>query len=142
MIDRKLESNIKRTENFIEIWDKFHDIFENALSDNAINKDEEKNFLSTKTLVNSRYDDLMDSLGVKPIKRFIKSETIYNILSIRDLSIMSDRRSSMVHRDWQNSFKFLRSLLERLKRKKRRIEGFSRFSFFVKRRLWFSKRRG
>ena len=141
MIDRKLESNIKKTENFIEIWDKFHDIFENALSDNAINKDEEKNFFATKTLVNSRYDDLMDSLGVKPIKRFIKSETIYNILSIRDLSIMSDRRSSMVHGDWQNSFNFLRLLLERLKRKKRRIEGFSRFSFLAKRRLWFSKRR-
>lgn len=142
MVDRKLEANIKKTENFLEIWDKFHRIFENTLSGNSINKGEEKNFFSTKTLINARYDDLMDSLGVKPIKRFIKSEAIYNILSIRNLSVMSDRRSSLVCKDWQNSFEFLNSLLERLKRKKRRIKGFSRFSFLVKRGLSFSKRRG
>ncbi|NQU95587.1 MAG: hypothetical protein HQ549_05090 [Candidatus Omnitrophica bacterium] len=142
MVDRKLEANIKKTENFLEIWNEFHRIFENALAGNSINKVEEKNFFSTETLVNARYDDLMDSLGVKPIKRFIKSEAIYNILSIRNLSIMSDRRSSLVYKDWQNSFKFLNSLLERLKRKKRRIEGFSRFSFLVKKGLSFSKRRG
>lgn len=132
MIDKKLEANIKKTKEFIEIWDKFHRIFKNVLANNTLNNDQEKNFLSTKALVNSRYDDLMDSLGVKPIRRFIKSEFIYNILSLENLSIMSDERLKTIDKDWYESSRFLGALLARLERKKRRIEGFNRFFFVLK----------
>jgi len=123
MIDRELEANIKKTKEFIEIWNNFHRIFKG---------NDEKNFLATKTLVNSRYDDLMDSIGEKPIKRFIKNEPLYNILSLENLSIMSDERLKKLDIDWNESSRYISLLFERLKRKKRRIEGFNRFFFLLK----------
>lgn len=135
MVDKELEFNIKKTKDFIEIWGKFHSIFNNTFRDGSLNNDEEKNFLSTKALVNSRYDDLMDSLGVKPIDRFIKSEVIYSILSITDLSIMSDEKIENINKNWNKSSEFLEVLLERLKRKQKRIEGFNKFFFVMKKGL-------
>ncbi len=135
MIDRKLEANIKKTKEFIEIWDEFNRIFKNTISENHVSIDEEKEFLSTKALVNSRYEDLMDSLGVKPLKRFIMSPSIYNVLSLEKISIMSDEKFDTVDKDWEESSKFLTALLERLKTKKRRIEGFNRFFFVTKKAI-------
>ena len=135
MIDRKLEANIKKTKEFIEIWDEFNRIFKNTISGNHVSIDEEKEFLSTKTLVNSRYEDLMDSLGVKPLKRFIMSPSIDNVLSLEKISIMSDGKFDTVDKDWEESSKFLTALLERLKTKKRRIEGFNRFFFVTKKAI-------
>ena len=132
MVDKKLEENIKKTKEFMEIWNNFHRIFKNAISRNTVNKGEEKHFLSTKELVNSRYDDLMDSLGVKPIKRFITGEPVYNILSLENLSIMSDERLAALDGNWKHSFELLRVVLSRLERKKRRLRGFSKFAFTLK----------
>ncbi len=123
MIDRKLEENIKKAKGFMEIWGNFRRTFKN---------NDEKNFLPTKTLVNSRYDDLMDSIGEKPIKRFTKNEPLYNILSLENLSMMSDGRLKSIEKDWEDSSVYLFSLLDRLERKKRRIEGFNRFFFLLK----------
>ena len=132
MIDRKLEANIKKTKEFMEIWDKFSRIFKATISGNHVSADEEKEFLSTKALVNSRYEDLMDLLGVKPLKRFIISPSIYNVLSLEKISIMSDEKLNAVDKDWDESSKFLTALFKRLESKKRRIEGFNRFFFVVK----------
>jgi len=123
MIDKKLEGNIKKVKEFTEIWGNFRRIFKN---------NDEKNFLATRSLVRSRYDDLMDSIGEKPIKRFIKNEPLYNILSLENLSIMSDGRLKSLEGDWDDSFAYLLSLADRLERKKRRIEGFNRFFFLLK----------
>ena len=135
MIDKKLESNIKKTKEFMEIWAKFHGIFKNTISENHVDSLIEEEFLSTKTLVSSRYEDLMDSLGMKPLKRFISSPSIYDVLSIKGLSIMSDEKINEVKNNWDESDKFLKSLLSRLERKKRRIEGFNKFYLSLKRRI-------
>ncbi len=135
MIDRKLEANIKKTKEFMEIWDKFNHIFKATISGDHVSINEEREFLSTKALVNSRYEDLMDSLGVKPLKRFIMSPSIYNVLSLEKISIMSDEKFDTVDKDWEESSKFLTALLERFKTKKRRIEGFNRFFFVTKKAI-------
>ncbi|MBN1354459.1 MAG: hypothetical protein JW994_07305 [Candidatus Omnitrophica bacterium] len=135
MVDKKLEADIKKTKEFIELWREFHRIFENTLSDNSVSSKWEKTFLSTKTLVNARYDDLMDSLGVKPIKRFIKSENIYNIFSVNNLSVMSDEKLKAVEADWSGAQQLLTGLLKRLERKKKRIEAFNGFAFVLKKGL-------
>ena len=123
MIDKKLETNIRKVKNFIEIWDNFCKIFK---------KSEGENFTTTKRLLNARFDDLMDSLGEGPLKRFIKNESLYNILSLGDITIMSDERRKVVDNDWENSSRFLSQLLGRLERKKRRIEDMSPIGFGIK----------
>lgn len=135
MIDKKLEANIKKTKDFIEIWGKFQRIFKMATSGDHVNANKEQEFLSTKYLVNSRYEDLMDSVGMKPLRRFIISPSIYNVLALDKLSMMSDERSKAIAKDWEESSRFLNSLLNRLERKKRRIEGFNKFVFVLKNRI-------
>jgi len=135
MIDRKLEANIKKTKEFMEIWDKFNHIFKATISGDHVSINEEEEFLSSKALVNSRYEDLMDSLGVKPLKRFIMSASLYNVLSLEVISIMSDEKLHAVDRDWEESSKFLTSLLKKLETKKRRIKDFNKFLFVAKKEI-------
>jgi len=141
MIDKKLEVNIKKTREFMEIWDKFYDIFEKALTSNHLGEEKEKELLSVKTLVNSRYEDLMDSLRVKPLKRFIMSPSVYSVLSLDKITIMSDKRLAKIDRDWNESFKFLKALLGRLERKKRRIGDFNRVAFVFKKGIGKRRRK-
>jgi len=135
MVDKKLEENIKKTKEFIEIWNKFHSIFKNVITEDHITEGKEMEFLSIKELVSSRYEDLMDSLEVKPLRRFILSPFIYNVLSIDKLSTVSDEKLKVMDKDWVESDKFLSSLFGRLKRKKKRIEGFNKFLFVLKKNM-------
>lgn len=135
MVDKKLEENIRKAEDLIEIWDKFHRIFERAVSKGQVGSDGEEEFVSVRNLVSSRYEDLMDSMGVKPLRRFIVGSHVYNILSLDKLSIMSDEKQKAVEDDWRLSGEFLGSLRDRLKRKKKRIEGFNRFWLLAKRKI-------
>jgi hypothetical protein len=141
MIDKKLEANIKKTKDFIEIWRKFYDIFKNATSKNHLGRDKERELLSVRELVNSRYEDLMDSLGVKALKRFIISPSVYNVLSFEKISITSDKRLHALDRDWEESFKFLNGILGRLERKKQRIGEFNKFAFVVKKGMAKARRK-
>ena len=77
----------------------------------------------------------MDSLGVKPLKRFIMSPAMCSLLSLERISIMSDEKSKSVTRDWKESCEFLNSLKARLEKKKKRIEGFNRFFFEFKKNI-------
>jgi len=123
MIDKKLETNIKKVKEFMEIWNNFRGLFENS---------EVQNFAATKKLINTRFDDLMDSLGEGALARFTKNEPLYNILSLQDIAIMSDERRKAVDNDWEDSFKFLGRLLGRLEKKKRLIEDMSPVGFGIK----------
>ena len=123
MIDKKLEANIKKGKEFVEIWNNFRRMFENS---------EGENFTATKKLINTRFDDLMDSLGEGPLKRFIKNESLCNILSLGNITIMSDEKRKAVDNDWENSSEFLSRLFDRLERKKRRIEDMSPIGFGIK----------
>ena len=81
MTDKKLEHNIKCTREFIEIWKNFYRIFNNTISESHLTETKEREVLSLRNLVSSRYEDLMDSLGVKPLRRFIANPAMHNLLS-------------------------------------------------------------
>ena len=122
MIDKKLEDNIKNAKRFLEFWSKFHELY--SLK--------EENFLSTRTLVNSRFQDLMDSVGMKHSQRLIKGFPIYEILSIENLSGMSDEKLRRIEECWTDSYYFLTSVLNRFQKKKKRIERFNKLVFTIK----------
>ncbi len=122
MIDKKLEDNIKNTKRFLEFWSKFHQLYSSK----------EENFLSTRTLVNSRFQDLMDSAGMKHSQRLTKGLPIYEILSIENLSGMSDEKLKRIEECWTDSYYFLRGVLNRFQKKKKRIERFNKLVFTIK----------
>lgn len=122
MIDKKLEDNIKNTKRFLEFWSKFHQLYSSK----------EENFLSTRTLVNSRFQDLMDSAGMKHSQRLTKGFPIYEILSIENLSGMSDEKLKRIEKCWTDSYHFLRGVLKQFQKKKKRIERFNKLVFTIK----------
>lgn len=132
MIDKKLESNIKDMKKFLEFWSKFHEIYNNAIANkNSLNTDEE-NFLSTRSLVNFRFHDLMDSANIKPHNRLTRGSPIYEILSLESLSGISDDKLKRLEDCWTESFFYLSSILNRFQKKKNHIEKFNKFVFIMK----------
>jgi hypothetical protein len=132
MIDKKLEESIKKTKRFLEFWSKFHELYRNVVESNVDLNEKEKDFLSNITLVNSRFQDLMDYLEVGHGERLAKAYPIYKVLSIESLQGVSDERSKEIEDWWTDSYVFLSGLLERLQKKKKRIEGYNKFMFLVK----------
>ena len=122
MIDKKLEDNIKKMERFLEFWSKFHQLYSSK----------QDNFLSTRTLVNSRFQDLMDSVGMKHSQRLTKGFPVYEILSIENFSGMSDEKLKRIEECWTDSYHFLTSVLNQFKKKKKRIERFNKLVFVTK----------
>ncbi|MBL7158326.1 MAG: hypothetical protein ISS91_02335 [Candidatus Omnitrophica bacterium] len=134
MTDKKIDRNIKKTRDFIESWKSFYTIFKGVLSKSTIDKKKEEEFLSTKGLISVRYEDLMDDIGVRPSMRVLKSDSIYNVLSLDELSTISDESLRNIGQQWKNSFSLLEALLSRLERNKKRLKNFSRFSIIIKNR--------
>lgn len=132
MIDKKLEENIKRTKKFFEFWSKFHELYRGAIAHYDDSGAKEEEFLSTRSLVNSRFQDLMDVMALSHQDRLEKGVSVYEILSIDSLSEMSDDKLKKIEDFWTDSYIFLSSVLDRSRRKKRRIEKFNKFIFVTK----------
>jgi len=134
MTDKKIDRNIKKTRDFIESWKRLYNIFEGIFSKSTIDKKKEEEFLSTRDLISVRYEDLMDDIGVRPSVRVLKSDSIYSVLSLDELSPISDDSLRNIGQQWKNSFSLLAALLSRLERNKKRLKNFSRFSIIIKNR--------
>lgn len=132
MIDKKLEENIKNTKRFLEFWSKFQELYRIVISGSPSLKDKEEGFTSTRTLVNTRFQELMDSLGVSHGERLKRAIPIYEILSIENLYNMSDEKLKKIEDHWTDSYIFLSSILDRFQKKKKRIEDYSKVMFVTK----------
>ena len=139
MADKKIIENIKSIKKFLEFWTKFHEIYVNAVSsskkteeDQYASRTMEDNFISTRSLVNSRFQDLMDLLSVNHADRMTKALCIYEVLSVESLSEMSDEKIEKIEDFWTDSFVFLSSLLIRFQTRKKRLEKFNRISLAIR----------
>jgi len=141
MVDKKLEENIKKTQTFLEFWTKFDELYREAVSERTVSGPKTEIFISTRSLVNSRFEDFMDALGIGRTDRMIKCGFVYEILSLEDLDTMSDERLNKIRECWTDSYIYLYSVLNRLKKKKQRIEKFNRFFFITKRLITRGGRR-
>jgi len=131
MIDKKLEEKIKQTQIFIEFWTKFHELYNNALSENEAGPKTEV-FLSTRELVNKRFEDTMDFLEFSQRYRLANCYPIYEILSVKDISHMSDEKRKRIDDFWTDSFIFIYAVMKRLKKRRQRIMKFNRFLYIAK----------
>ena len=132
MIDKHLEANIKNTEEFLEYWIKFNQIYKDIISVRQGSTSVTDIFFSTQNIVNHRFEDFLDSIGISHKQRVDRYFGIYRILSIKDLDVMSDSKIDQIKEDWTESFILLYDLLKRFKRKKSRIEDINGMFFRVK----------
>jgi hypothetical protein len=132
MIDRKTELDIRAVKSFLEFWMKFHSIYTGLVSKEIISKDDEREFLETKCLIDGKYKNLIDSLEFKYMPHSRLTDPVSDILAMNTLSFTSENKAKKVEDNWRDSYVFLNNILERLENKKRRLEQFNPLSVYLK----------
>ena len=132
MKDKRLEENIKKSKTFTDLWSKFNELYISAISQNSDQLAQSDMFIQTKPLINIKFEDLMDSVGLAHNRRIEKYYPVYEILSINDLSTMSDEKINRINECWTDTYIFLQFLMQRLKKKKDRIAKFNTLIFILK----------
>ena len=135
MINKKFEQDIKSVKSFLEFWSKFHSIYNNVITKERISKDDEVKFLETKDIIKSKYDELKNGLEFKYMPHARITDPISDILSLNGVHFISEKNLKKVSDDWNDSYVFLNSILERLKNNKRRLEEFNPVGVFFKKFL-------
>lgn len=133
MIDKKTELDIKDMKTFLELWSKFHSIYDEVISREIITKEDERRFLETKDLVSDKYESLKGGLEFKYMPHSRLSDPVNEILMVDKVLFMSEKNLKKLNEDWRDSYVFLNNVLERLKNKKRRFEQFNPIGVYVKR---------
>lgn len=133
MIDKKTESDIKKLQSFIEFWTKFRSIYDETTSRVIITDDDEKKFLEIRDVIKSKYLDLCATLDYKYVPRARATDPVDEVLSITGIRLMSEKGLKKIGDDWKDSYIFLNSITERLKLKKKRLEGFNPLAVYLKR---------
>lgn len=133
MIDKKTEERIKTAKGFIEFWEKFHSIFNSAISKDIITKDDEVKFFETQAMIKGKYDELRGMMDYKYMPHGRMTDPVNDILSLGSIRFISERNLKKMNDDWRDSYIFLNNIFERLKNNKRRLEEFNPVGVFFKR---------
>lgn len=139
MIDKKIESNIKALNEFLEFWGKFHSIYSLIISKELITKEDEEKFLETKVLIRNKYSELKGELEFKYMPHARLTDPVNDVLGLAGVRFMSEVNMKKLDEDWKFSYMFLNNILERLKNNKRRLGQFNPMGVYVKR---FFERKG
>ena len=135
MIDRKTEADIKSLKDFLEVWGKFHSLYEDVIKKDIISKDDEEKFLETKGMVRKKYEDLKSLLDFKYEPHSRLTDPAGDILAFDNIRFVSEKILKKMGEDWRDSYIFLNNIQERLELKKRRLSEFNPVGVFLKRVL-------
>lgn len=135
MIDKKTEYDIRSLNSFLEFWMKFHSFYNELKRKELITQEDERKFLETKGLIQTKYGVLKNGLEFKYMPHARLTDPVNDILSLNTIRFMSERNLKKLDDDWKDSYIFLNNILERLKNKKRRLEQFNPISVYLKRLL-------
>ena len=133
MIDKKTEENIKNIDTFLESWGKFRQLYDEITAKSIVTKEDEALFSETQAIISKKYEDLKGNLEFKYMPYGRLTDPITEMLSLENVSNMSEERSGKIKKDWDDSYIFLNNILERLKNRKRRLEHFSDAGVWAKR---------
>lgn len=133
MIDKKTEADIKAIKSFLELWRKFHSIYNEAVSKEVISKEGEATFLETRDMIKLKYGELKNTLEIRYAPHSRLTDPADDILALSGIRLMSEKSLKKLNEDWRDSYVFLNSIMERLKNRKRRLEEFNPISVLFKR---------
>jgi len=133
MKDKKTETDMKSMGAFLEFWGRFHSIYSATFGKGLITKEDEDKFLETKRMMNSKYDELKESLDYRYMPHGRPTDPVSDILSIQTIRFISEDNLKRLNNDWKDSYIFLNNISERLKTRKRRFKEFSELGVFFKR---------
>jgi len=121
MVNKELKSNIKKTQVFISLWVKFHDLYNKAAKKGAITREEEKIFRETKSLLSNKYEALKHALNINRSQDSEMMDVISHVLSLKGMEAMSDKELRKIERNWEHSHVFLNKILKTLEKEGREL---------------------
>ncbi|MFH1190356.1 MAG: hypothetical protein V1682_06695 [Candidatus Omnitrophota bacterium] len=133
MIDKKTEADIKSLKSFLEFWTKFRSVYDEIVSREIITDEDEAKFLEVRDLIRSKYGVLSGSLDFKYVPRSRLTDPVDSVLAMNGVRLMSEKSLKKLNDDWRDSYVFLNNITERLKNKRKRLEGFNPVAVFFKR---------
>jgi len=135
MIDRKTITDLKAVQSFVELWTKFHYIYNGIFSKGIISKEDEIRYLETRNAMRAKYDDLKRAMEFKYMPHGRLTDPVGDVLTVETIRFVSEDNLKRLNEDWKASYVFLNSILERLKEKKDRLEDMSPIGSFFRRVL-------
>ena len=132
MIDKRTEGNIRDLKEFLESWQKFHQLYDETIAKPIVTKDDEAVFTETKGIIKKKYDELSGRMEFKYMPFSRLTDPIADILALDTISHMPEPKLKKMAEDWNAAYIFLNNILERLKNRKRRLEHFSGAGVWVK----------
>ncbi len=136
MRDKKLERQIDKFENFIELWKKFHELFIMARSQNDISQTDEKEFFEIKTIIARNYSVLMDSIGISDAKDSSSLEMLSQVVSLADAKDISEGIAKRITSVWNTKYLDFQKILGELEHNKEELAHISSFKIFLKKLFW------
>lgn len=136
MRDKKLERQIEKFENFIELWKKFHELFAMARSQDNIAETDEKEFFEIKTIIARNYSVLMDSIGISESKDSSSLEMLSQVISLADAKDISDGIAKRITSVWNAKYLDFQKILGELEHNKEELAHISGFKIFLKKLFW------
>ncbi|MBN2453591.1 MAG: hypothetical protein JXB40_04945 [Candidatus Omnitrophica bacterium] len=123
MIDRKTEQDIRSLKEFLELWTKFHSMYDEAISRENISGEDEAKFLEARDKIKGRYLELKKTLGINYVPHSRLTDPADDVLAINSMRMMSEKSLKKLNEDWKDSYIFLNSIMENLKSRKKHLEG-------------------
>lgn len=133
MIDKEIEGKIKKTKEFMELWMKFHHLYQEALKKQTIDPEEENTFLETKSLIARKYQSLIEFLQMPPSAEDKTFEVISQVLSLQGVSALSDVQIQEIENGWHQSYLALNKMVGSLEAHKEALAKINPLSLFLSR---------
>ena len=132
MIDRDVEEKIKKTKEFMELWMKFHNLYQEASRKETIDPQEEDTFLETKSLIARKYQALVDLLGMgQSLEQDRTFDVISQVLSLQGVSALSDVQIQEIENGWHQSYIALNKILGSLENRKESLAKINPLSLIL-----------
>lgn len=109
-----IAGSIGKTKEFMELWVKFHQIYKEAMEKTSITPEEEELFLQTKSIVARKFQVLADSMSMDRATIERTYDVIGQILSLKNISALSEQVLKKIENDWHESYISLNRLLGHL----------------------------
>lgn len=113
-----IAGSIGKTKEFMELWVKFHQIYKEAMGKSSITPEEEELFLQTKSIVARKFQILADSMSIDRTTIERTYDVIGQILSLKNISALSEQVLKKIENDWHESYISLNRLLGHLEAQK------------------------
>ena len=132
MIDKKIELEIKALKGYLEFWTKFHSIYDEAVSSEIISSEDEAKFLETRDSIKAKYTELKKLLDTRYAPHGRMTDPVDGVLAISGIRLTSEKSLKKLNDDWRDSYVFLNSIMESLKKRKKHFEGLNPVAMFFR----------